>query len=102
MPYQPPTPQQIPQQQIQNKVMSPIVKKNLHERRESHVNVKLPTLLKPAIVHRKSSDVHISNKMHSTLANLLKVGSVMTKYPSVHTEHDNHLQIQMQKRSKYK
>jgi len=97
MPYQRAS---IQQPQLQQPPQQPM--KNLHDRRESHMNVKLPTLQKPTVVHRKSSDVHISHKMHSTLANLLKVGSVMTKYPSVHTDHANHLEIQSQKRSKFK
>merc|ERR1712228_744264 len=75
---------------------------NFNNRRTSHINTKLPQLNIPTTVHRKSSDVHISHKMHSTLAQLMKTGSVMTKYPSVHTEHSNYLEIQSQKRSKYK
>merc|ERR1712228_165695 len=49
-----------------------------------------------------SSDIAIQNKMHSSLVQLLSTGSIMTKYPSIHTETVNYLMELNKMKCKYK
>ena len=50
----------------------------------------------------EASDIPIQNKLHSSLVQLLSTGSIMTKYPSIHTETPNYMMELTKMKCKYK
>merc|ERR1719410_2388623 len=56
----------------------------------------------PQSTMSESSDVPIQNKMHSSLVQLLSTGSIMTKYPSIHTETANYMSELNKMKCKFK